>query len=47
VQVDGFIVASAREQDPLLDHARRLGTPTVLVNPQQPGHGGFTHDRRR
>lgn len=31
-QVDGFIVASARENDPILDSAERLATPIVLVN---------------
>jgi LacI family transcriptional regulator len=39
-QVDGFIVASAREEDPVLDSARRLGTPIVLVN-RSTGQGRF------
>jgi LacI family transcriptional regulator len=40
-QVDGFIIASARENDPLIDRAERLGTPMVLVN-RSTGHGRFS-----
>jgi LacI family transcriptional regulator len=40
-QVDGFIVASARENDPILESAERLGTPIVLVN-RSTGHRRFS-----
>ena len=31
-QVDGFIIATARDQDPVLDEARRRGIAVVLIN---------------
>jgi LacI family transcriptional regulator len=40
-QVDGFIVASARANDPILESAERVGTPIVLVN-RSTGHQRFS-----